>query len=65
MKLNINSVILIGLGILVLVNGRYSIYPGVPVDLGIYKYLVSFGFVFLGFVFLGFYLMTVKKKDQE
>lgn len=60
MKLNINSVILIGLGILVLLSGKYSIYPGVPVELGIYKYVVSFGFVFLGF-----YFMIVKKKDQE
>ncbi|MFT5835651.1 MAG: hypothetical protein ACI9RG_000548 [Sulfurimonas sp.] len=48
----INFLIFIFLAILTLFTERFSLYPGVPLELGNYKYLVSLLFVGIGIILL-------------
>ena len=59
-KINVGALLFILLGLIIYNNGRFAPYTGVFIELGEYKSLVSFGFIFLGF-----YIMTIKKEDQE
>jgi len=47
-----NGILYIIVGILVLSEGKYIFYIGASVNLGSYKYIVSFIFLFLGFFYI-------------
>jgi len=58
MNNKLNALIVLAIGILILVKGTISVAPGVPLELGSYKYLV-----FLLFLIMSIFLL--KSKNNE
>ena len=52
----LQGIMLLVVGLLVLIKGRLSLYPGVFLDLSEYKEIISFVFLLIGF-----YLFLDKK----
>ena len=48
----VNFLIFLFLAIFTLITERFSLYPGVSLELGSYKYLVSLLFIALGIILL-------------